>query len=126
MNVILLLLFCLFTLKRLAISEKINDVPLINYEMVPSQRWKVSTKELAKLKEKLKIFITSEIQKEGSALLRKYFKEFLLSEDQEDDTKTVESSPEKGSEGKLTESAEIGNEDKGKRSFGVNGPILLI
>ncbi|SBS86377.1 conserved Plasmodium protein, unknown function [Plasmodium ovale curtisi] len=98
--------------------------------MVPSQRWKVSTKELAKLKEKLKIFITSEIQKEGSALLRKYFKEFLLSEeDQEDDTKTVESSPEKGSEGKLTESAEIddeGNEDKGKRSFGVNGPILLI
>lgn len=81
------LLFCLFVfcLNKAACLENANAIPEVKYEMIPLQRWKVSIKELVALKEKLKVFISAEIQKEGSQLLRKYFKEFEnIDEDSED------------------------------------------
>ncbi|EUD69254.1 hypothetical protein C922_00117 [Plasmodium inui San Antonio 1] len=70
-----------------------------------------------KLKEKLKIFVAAEIQKEGSTLLRKYYKEFYTSDEQADEAESGESPSEKETEG---------NQDEASNTFDVNGPIQLI
>ncbi|ANQ10009.1 Uncharacterized protein PCOAH_00044460 [Plasmodium coatneyi] len=122
---LLLLLALAFT--QTVRLQIMNDVPLINYQMVPSQRWKVSAKELVKLKEKLKTFVAAEIQKEGSILLRKYYKEFYTSDEQADEAQSGESPREKETEDTPpSEKAEMGDEDEVSNTFDVNGPIQLI
>ncbi|VEV58387.1 conserved Plasmodium protein, unknown function [Plasmodium vinckei vinckei] len=126
MKIIILFCFVLMIFKHAIISKGLTDIPLINYEMVPSQRWKVASNELAKLKEKLKLFITSEIQKEESNLIRKYYKEFLLPD--EDDMNELESeslSTKKEDTPNLIEDTKIETIIQGKQPFDVNGPILL-
>ncbi|ETB63039.1 hypothetical protein YYC_00637 [Plasmodium yoelii 17X] len=126
MKIIIIFCFILIIFKHVIISKGLNDIPLINYEMVPSQRWKVASTELAKLKEKLKLFITSEIQKEESNLIRKYYKEFLLPDD--DNMNNFESelvSTKKGDISDLLEDGEIETKIQEKVSFDTNGPILL-
>ncbi|KAI4836628.1 hypothetical protein MKS88_004427 [Plasmodium brasilianum] len=130
MKIILLLLF-FFIFNKSVLLKKTYDIPLINYEMIPLQRWKVSAKELAKLKENLKIFITSEIQKEGTTLLRKYYKEFYISnENNENEMEVERSSSEKESKSSPflgnTKMDDEANENKRKESLDINGPILLI
>ncbi|CRH01259.1 conserved Plasmodium protein, unknown function [Plasmodium relictum] len=125
------LLFFVFFFKNTVIPEKINDIPLVNYEMVPLQRWKVSAKELIKLKEKLKIFITSEIQREGSRMLRKYYKEFyVLDEDNLNENISKETLDKKEMKTppflENTKLDEKGNKNKIKKTFEINGPILII
>ncbi|EWC73531.1 hypothetical protein C923_05787 [Plasmodium falciparum UGT5.1] len=89
MKLILFFLFyCIF--KNTVLLQRTNDIPLINYEMIPLRRWQVSNKEFTKLKEKLKIFIASEIQKDKSILLRKYYKEFYIIDDNNNDIAPVE------------------------------------
>ncbi|GAW82420.1 hypothetical protein PGO_124180 [Plasmodium gonderi] len=125
---LIVLLLLSFVFKQMAISKKTKDVPLINYQMIPSQRWKVSAKELVKLKEKLKIFVASEIQKEGSFLLRKYYKEFYISdEENENDTESRDSPHQKETESVPSpENSEMDLQDEINKSFDINGPILLI
>ncbi|SCO93907.1 conserved Plasmodium protein, unknown function [Plasmodium malariae] len=127
MKIILLLLF-FFIFNKSVLLKKTYDIPLINYEMIPLQRWKVSAKELAKLKENLKIFITSEIQKEGTTLLRKYYKEFYISnENNENEMEVERSSSEKESKSSpFLGNTKMANENKRKESLDINGPILLI
>ncbi|CAG9473627.1 conserved Plasmodium protein, unknown function [Plasmodium vivax] len=122
---LLLLLALAFT--QTVRLQRTSDVPLINYQMIPSQRWKVSAKELVKLKEKLKIFVAAEIQKEGSILLRKYYKEFYPSDEQADEAESGESPPEKETEdAPPSEKADMGDQDEASDSFDVNGPVQLI
>ncbi|CXI95805.1 conserved Plasmodium protein, unknown function [Plasmodium berghei] len=127
MKIIIIFCFVLIIFKNVIISKGLNDIPLINYEMVPSQRWKVASNELAKLKEKLKLFITSEIQKEESNLIRKYYKELLLPD--EDNMNKFESelfsTKKEDTNDLLEEDTEFGTIIQGKQSFDANGPILL-
>ncbi|VWU50859.1 conserved protein, unknown function [Hepatocystis sp. ex Piliocolobus tephrosceles] len=129
MNFLNLLLFCFLILKNLVSSESITDIPLINYEMIPLQRWKVSAKELGKLKEQLKIFITSEIQKEGSALLQKYYKEFLIPDEEIENGVQPETLCRQNCETLSSENIKTDDEEIKKniyKSFNLNGPVLLI
>ncbi|SBO25135.1 conserved Plasmodium protein, unknown function [Plasmodium knowlesi strain H] len=110
-SIVPLLLLLALALIQTVKLQIMNDIPLINYQMVPSQRWKVSAKELVKLKEKLKTFVAAEIQKEGSTMLRKYYKEFYTSADEQSDEaeSSGESSSEKETESEsLPEKAEMG------------------
>ncbi|CRG94862.1 conserved Plasmodium protein, unknown function [Plasmodium gallinaceum] len=122
--------FCFFFFKNIVNPEKINDIPLVNYEMIPLQRWKVSAKELIKLKEKLKIFIASEIQKEGSRILRKYYKEFYVLDEDNNEKVSTETILDKEIKTppflENTKLDENESKNKIKKSFGINGPILII
>ncbi|SOV19735.1 conserved Plasmodium protein, unknown function [Plasmodium gaboni] len=126
MKLILLffLFYCIF--KNTVLLQKTNDVPLINYEMIPLRRWQVSNREFTKLKEKLKIFIASEIQKNKSILLRKYYKEFYIIEDNNNDIVTAENLNKEKSNNVLSEKLSDVNELKNDKTIDVNGPILLI
>ncbi|KJP85179.1 hypothetical protein AK88_05197 [Plasmodium fragile] len=122
---LLLLLALAFT--QTVRLQTTNDVPLINYQMVPSQRWKVSAKELMKFKEKLKTFVAAEIQKEGSILLRKYYKEFYASDEQGDEAQSGESPQEKETDdASPSEKTEMGDQDEASNTLDLNGPIQLI
>ncbi|SOV19821.1 conserved Plasmodium protein, unknown function [Plasmodium sp. gorilla clade G2] len=126
MKLILLffLFYCIF--KNTVLLQRTNDVPLINYEMIPLRRWQVSNREFTKLKEKLKIFIASEIQKDKSILLRKYYKEFYIIDDNNNDIVPVENLDEEKSNNVLSEKLSDVNELKNDKTIDVNGPILLI
>ncbi|KYN96253.1 hypothetical protein PGSY75_1466500 [Plasmodium gaboni] len=126
MKLILLffLFYCIF--KNTVLLQKTNDVPLINYEMIPLRRWQVSNREFTKLKEKLKIFIASEIQKNKSILLRKYYKEFYIIEDNNNDIVPAENLNEEKINNVLSEKLSDVNELKNDKTIDVNGPILLI
>ncbi|SOV25384.1 conserved Plasmodium protein, unknown function [Plasmodium sp. DRC-Itaito] len=126
MKLILLffLFYCIF--KNTVLLQRTNDVPLINYEMIPLRRWQVSNREFTKLKEKLKIFIASEIQKNKSILLRKYYKEFYIIEDNNNDIVPAENLNEEKINNVLSEKLSDVNELKNDKTIDVNGPILLI
>ncbi|ETW54330.1 hypothetical protein PFUGPA_04199 [Plasmodium falciparum Palo Alto/Uganda] len=125
MKLILLFLFyCIF--KNTVLLQRTNDIPLINYEMIPLRRWQVSNKEFTKLKEKLKIFIASEIQKDKSILLRKYYKEFYIIDDNNNDIAPVENLYEEKNNNILRKKVSDINGLKNDKTIDVNGPILLI
>ncbi|CZU00362.1 hypothetical protein PFAG_05762 [Plasmodium falciparum Santa Lucia] len=125
MKLILFFLFyCIF--KNTVLLQRTNDIPLINYEMIPLRRWQVSNKEFTKLKEKLKIFIASEIQKDKSILLRKYYKEFYIIDDNNNDIAPVENLYEEKNNNILRKKVSDINGLKNDKTIDVNGPILLI
>ncbi|CDO67129.1 conserved Plasmodium protein, unknown function [Plasmodium reichenowi] len=125
MKLILFFLFyCIF--KNTVLLQRTNDIPLINYEMIPLRRWQVSNKEFTKLKEKLKIFIASEIQKDKSILLRKYYKEFYIIDDNNNDIAPVENLNEEKNNNILRKKVSDINGLKNDKTIDVNGPILLI
>ncbi|SOS81489.1 conserved Plasmodium protein, unknown function [Plasmodium sp. gorilla clade G1] len=125
MKLILFFLFyCIF--KNTVLLQRTNDIPLINYEMIPLRRWQVSNKEFTKLKEKLKIFIASEIQKDKSILLRKYYKEFYIIDDNNNDIAPVENFNEEKNNNILRKKVSDINGLKNDKTIDVNGPILLI
>ncbi|SOV83714.1 conserved Plasmodium protein, unknown function [Plasmodium sp. gorilla clade G3] len=118
------LFFCIF--KNTVLLQRTNDIPLINYEMIPLRRWQVSNREFTKLKEKLKIFIASEIQKDKSILLRKYYKEFYIIDDNNNNIAPAENINEEKSNKILRKNLSDVNGLKNDKTIDVNGPILLI
>ncbi|SPJ13026.1 conserved Plasmodium protein, unknown function [Plasmodium sp. DRC-Itaito] len=122
--ILFFLLYCIF--KNTVLLQRTSDIPLINYEMIPLRRWQVSNREFTKLKEKLKIFIASEIQKDKSALLRKYYKEFYITDDNNNDIAPVENLNEEKNNNILRKNVSDINGLKNDKTIDVNGPILLI